>query len=165
MNNFEIHIAELNGYLQSLRRLRGSGYLYSACSYQATGDIDQFLIETINGWGDDGEFKYEGKTEIEFRVIEERLVKIIFNGVLNLENINVDEFKDNIKKAVIEDINEYYGLASTSLASDGIFHPLIRGPVFEVKIKNKHYSGLFFYLVQIGNYYVLTSFTKRKPSV
>lgn len=164
MNNFEIYIAELNGYLQSLRRFRGAGYFYSARSYSSTEDVDQFLFNTVNKWGENGKFKYLGKSEIEFKVLEDRLNKIIFGGALNLQNISGDGTKKNIRKMVIEDINEYYGLASTSLQSDGAFHPLIFGPVYELNIENNDYSDLFSYLVKIGNYYVLTIFARRKMS-
>lgn len=163
MNNFESYIKELNGYLHSLRRLRGPGYFYTARFYSAASNVDQFLSETVSGWGEHGEFQYKGKSEIEFAALQERLTGIIFRGALNLENIASDKSKANIKKMVIEDINEYYGLASTSLDSNGVFHPLIAGPVFELDIRNDNYFNLFCYLVQIGNYYVLTSFTRRKP--
>ena len=165
MNNFESHIAELNGYLHSLRRFRGAGYFYSVRSYDATSDVDQFLTETVNEWGSNGHFKYLGRSEVGFKVLEQRLSSIIFGGALNLQNVSGDESKENIRKMVVEDINEYYGLASTSLNPEGAFHPLISGPVYELNIENKDYSGLFFYLVQIESYYVLTSFTRRKKSV
>lgn len=118
---------------QSLRRFRGAGYFYSVRSYDATVDVEQFLTETVNEWGEIGEFKYIGKSKIEFGTLEERLNSIIIiGGALNLQNVSNDESKASIKKMVVEDINEYYGLASTSLNSDGIFHPLISRPVYEV---------------------------------
>jgi len=165
MNNFKGYIAELNGYLHSLRRFRGAGYFYSAQSYDAKTGIDQFATETITEWGENEEFQYLGKTEIKFEALEERLSNIIFGGALNLQSVESNESKESIRKLVLEDINEYYGLASTSLDSEGVFHPLISGPVYQLNIENKNYSNLFFYLVKIGNYYVLTSFTRRKHQI
>ena len=165
MNNFKYYIAELNGYLQSLRRLRGFGYCFSAHTYDLKVDIDQFAKETLCKWDESGAYKYLGKSLIEYRNLEDRITGIIFGGALNLENVNNEKSKKNIKKMVIEDINEYYGLASTSLDTKGHFHPLITGPVYELNIENSNFTSIFFYIVQIGKYYVLTGFTHRKKSV
>lgn len=157
MDEFKCHIAALNGYLHSLRRFRGAGYFYAASSYVVAEDIDSFLIATIKGWGG---FEYRGKSLIEFNVLSERLESIIFGGALSLSHMS-DESRKCIKQSVLEDINEYYGLAATSLGTDEPFHPLISGPVYELDVESESYSDLFMYVVQIGSNYVLTSFARK----
>ncbi|MGH1373498.1 MAG: hypothetical protein ACRBBW_15770 [Cellvibrionaceae bacterium] len=162
MNDYEIHIASLDGYLKCLRRFRSSGCSYWARAYPATDDIDQFLGELVSSWG--SEYRLLGKKNLEFRDIEKRIIDTVFRGALNLENVESKITKQSIQRLIVEDINEYYGLISTSLNADGAFHPLISGPVYEVKVRNVDYLDAFIYLVKIEEIFVLTGFSRRKPS-
>lgn len=162
MNDYEIHVASLDGYLKSLRRFRSSGCSYWARSYPAIDDIDQFLSESVSGWGK--EYRFLRKQNIEFRDIEKRIIETVFRDALNLQNVESEVTKQSIKRLIVEDINEYYGLISISLNEDGVFHPLISGPVFEIKVENADYLDIFIYLVKIEEIFVLTGFARKKPS-
>ena len=62
----------------------------------------------------------------------------------------------------IENINEYYGLASSTENRDGVFHPLIMGPIYNLCIQGKDESNYFYFLVKIDKFFVLTCL-RRKP--
>jgi hypothetical protein len=160
--DYEFYIAELNGYLNAIRRLRGNGFFFGVRSYKAVDKIDNFVNEMIREWDQHGSFKYHGKSKIEFRELKDKIIDLIFGGVLNTRNMVNEQAENYAKEMLIEDINEYYGLASVSINKDGVFHPLIAGPVYNLDIQNKAYCASFYYLVKIEDNYIVTYFRKKK---
>lgn len=73
--------------------------------------------------------------------------------------------KDNTADQVtmlIDDIVEYYGLASTTLNPEGVWNPLLKGAL-EITVKdesNFHESSIYF-LVEIEDQAILTGFGIR----
>lgn len=162
MTIHEHYIVELNGYLQALSRLCGQAYCFGARAYPASEkDIDGFVTGLMAEWSRDEPCQYHGKALINYQDVEENVLNAVFHGVLNLTNMPNEHMREDAKRMIFEDINEYYGLFSTSQDEDGIFHPLIAGSVYELHIVNKVYASSFHYLVKIGAYYVLTFFTKK----
>ena len=161
IREYECHIIELNGYLAALSRLCGNGYIFGSRAYEVSDEIDNFIIKMISGWGDKNEFEYFGRKQISYKEIENRVVEIVFRGVLDLNNLPNDNTRNYAKKMIFEDINEFYGLFSTSQDENGVFHPLVTGPVYSLDIVNKNHVAAFYYLVNIGEYYVITYFIKK----
>jgi len=166
----DLHLGGLNGYLSCLSRLCGPGYAFNVNMFEANSDVDTFVTSKIEEWkvGDEyysgTAYEYSGKSKIGFEEICNRLAGYIFNGFLQeMAPPNSTVYKQ-LKRVLIDDLNEYYGLISTTLNYDGVFHPLISGPVFEIYLTSVKYEQLFCFLVKIENYYVLSIFTKRAGS-
>ena len=72
-----------------------------------------------------------------------------------------EEARKYTTKMLIKDINEHYGLISTSLNENGIFHPLLKNEINILKIFNVNHERSLYFLVQIENVFVLTAFVKK----
>lgn len=167
----DIHLGGLNGYLNCLSRLCGPGYSFNVNMFEVESDVDAFIATKIEEWkiGDEycsgTEYNYSGKYKIEFNEICDRLAGYIFNGLLKNSIPPDSTVYEQFKRVFIEDINEYYGLISTTLNYDGVFHPLIRGPVFEIALTSVKHENIFCFLVKIESFYVLSIFSKRNSAV
>jgi hypothetical protein len=167
----DLYLGGLNGYLNCLSRLCGPGYAFNVNMFDANSDVDKFIISKIAEWkiGDNycsgTEYNYHGKSEIKFNEICDRLTEYIFTGILQKVIRPKSEEYEQYKRILIEDINEYYGLISTTLNYDGVFHPLIKGPVLEIALTSKKHEHIFCFLVKIESYYVLSIFSKRAGAV
>lgn len=157
---FELHIAELNGYLNSLRRLCGNCFFFGAQAYAAEQDIDAFAKSLVDSWSENGDYCYEGRSIIEWDELSEAIESMILHGILDRKTMPNDTARAYVSKMLVEDINEYYGLASTSLDDNGVFHPLIQGPVYKLNISGRSQEKTLYYLVKIGRYYVFTHFRR-----
>ena len=124
--------------------------------------IESFANEIINKWNnsnDNNEYIYHDYSEIEYKVIRKEIEGYIFNGCINMESLNsLGAFK-YAERTILDDINESYGLVSTSINKQGVFHPLITGPVYRLNISNKKIKKNLYYVVQIESIYILTYFT------
>ena len=163
-NTFNEWIRELNGYLQALERLCGNGYFFGANTYEADKDIDSKLSEILDSLATKEEYAFKGKSEITNKSLISEMEQFIFNGILDRKNMVNDSARSFSTKMIVEDINEYYGLASTSINKEGVFHPLIKGPVFKLNIENVKIKKSLFYVVQIENNFVLTHFYQKLTS-
>ncbi len=154
------YISALDGYLKALQRLCGAGFVFGARGYPAEDDIDNFMRNIISEWGSSNEYTYSGYEKIESKDLFCRVEDLIFNGVIVKDRFQSNNF---IPKMILEDINEYYGLASTSLDEQGEFHPLLTGPVYKLNIGScLNFKGLYF-LVKINKYFVITYLKAPKP--
>lgn len=74
-----------------------------------------------------------------------------------------DSHKKNTQKylnnKLLYDLNEFYGLMSTSINFDGVFHPLIKGPVYKLDISCDRYEHSLNFLVKIEHMYVVTYYS------
>jgi len=142
----------LNGYLSSIRRLA-----YNNCDYWAvhlTIDTD-VEIEISNYF-----LKYDiPKEVIEIKKIGYDVVKTFFDKFI------VEQLKDNTENQVtmlIDDIVEYYGLASTTLNPEGVWNPLLEGALeITVKDESNVHESLVYFLVEIEDQAILTGFGIR----
>jgi hypothetical protein len=161
------YLNQLDGYLKCLSRLCANRYSFGVTSYEAIGDIDSLVYELVNLWGqgdeyiEKSEYQYKGKEIIDYQQLCKEVEKYIFNGLLNRKDMTSDDARNYATRMLIEDINEYYGLVSTTINENGVFHPLIRSEVYRLDIQNKKYEKAFFYIVKIENIYVLTNFCKN----
>ena len=164
------HIEEFRGYLECLSRLCANGYSFGVSSYEADSEIDSLVSELTELWGAGDEYvepsiyEYTGHELIEYELIIDEIQGYIFNGLLSLECMKNDDARSYAKKALTEDINEYYGLVSVSLNENGVFHPLISSEVYRLNINCQRSEKSFFFIVKIENLYVLTSFVKNESN-
>jgi hypothetical protein len=162
------HINELNGYLKCISRLRPTRSSFYATAYEAKGEIDDLISELVGLWSKDSEYvtpskyEYTGKEEIDSHALFNEIEKYVFQGVLDRENIQNEKASAYLTRTLIEDINEYYGVVSTTQNKDGEFHPLLGTAIYRLNIKNESYSNSFYFIKKIAGIYVLTCFRNRK---
>jgi hypothetical protein len=153
--SFEKYIAELRGYLKALQHLNGPKYNFGVKHFYFDGSVDSFIHNYDHG------LPIIGSSLIEFNEIKTKIYDLVMNGMISLEKFPSKSHSERYKVLLLESINEYYGLASTTGNIDGIFHPLIEGPVYSLKMEGESELCNFFYLVKIKKYYVLTYLRKR----
>ncbi|WP_203142915.1 hypothetical protein [Marinobacter mangrovi] len=161
------YIHELNGYLLCLSRLAGRGYSFGAHAYVVDADVDSFVSEVVATWskGDEyipaSEFRYVGKSIIEYGELQSEITRYVMHGLLGPGKLS-EAGRSAVAGVILEDIIEYYGLASTSINPEGVFHPPIKRTVHRLDIKNENYESCLFFVLQIEDIYVLTGLCKKK---
>ena len=164
---FNHYIHELNGYLLCLSRLAGRGYSFGAHAYQVEADVDSFAREAVAIWSKGNEyipasdFRYVGKSIIEYVDLQSEITRYVMNGLLGPRKLS-EAGRNAAARMLLEDIIEYYGLASTSINPEGVFHPPIRSTVHRLDIRNEKYEHCLYFVLQIEDMYVLTRLCKRK---
>ena len=162
------YIAELCGYLKCLSRLSANNYVFGASAYEANCEIDDLITAVFEklGKGDkyieSSECEYLGREIIEPQDIVSEIESYIFAGLLEREQMPNDKARIYATRMLSEDINEYYGLVSTSQNKDGEFHPLLSGEVYRLNIRNTKYSREFYFIKKIESLYVLTYFLQKE---
>ncbi|MCG8519456.1 MAG: hypothetical protein MI794_15810 [Pseudomonadales bacterium] len=160
------HIHELNGYLSCLSRLCGPAYVFAAHAYQVEADVDSFVREAVAIWSEGDEYipaseiQYVGKSLIEYSQLQSEIAGYVTNGLLGPRELS-GTGRRAAARLLVEDITEYYGLASTSMNPEGVFHPLISSTVHRLNIRNEKYEHCLFFVLQIEDMYVLTHFCKK----
>ncbi|WP_444936246.1 hypothetical protein ACJJIW_20785 [Microbulbifer sp. JMSA004] len=136
-------------------------------AYAAEQEIDFFVSELVAHWseGDEylaaKEYRFNGRVEVESDWLFKEIESYIFNGLLNKQLMPDEDARGYASKILIEDINEYYGLLSSSLNKDGVFHPLLRNPIYKLDIEVENVEKSLYFIIKIENVYVLTYFMKR----
>lgn len=164
-------VSALDGYLKCIYRLCANNYVFTAGCYKADCDIETFCQKIVSfmSAGDEyiepTKYKYNGYSEIDSKKLFGIIEDYVFNGLIDLEKMPNDDSRHYAKRMLIEDINEYYGLISTSSNKDGEFHPLLSGGVYQLNITCEKYSKSFYYIKKIEDVYVLTSFLQKAAQV
>ena len=149
--NIEAVICNLNGYLQSLRRLSGN-----KCDFW----VD--IIEVKTSLEDDVETHIMSidnnliiidKTQISYHAVQEHLDKFVFSNLL------IDD--ENILKLLAWDVVEYYGLASTELDPNGELNPLVHNGAILINIQSQRYESFVYYIVALPGYAIITGIAIR----
>ena len=159
-------INELNGYLKCLARLSLKKCFFGSLAFESELEMDDFCRLLAIKWSERGELitpnehSYLGLSLIESESLFREIERFILIGALNENSLDSNEISEYLRMTLIEDINEYYGLLSTSLDEQGEFHPLLSGNVFSVHFKSSRYSDSFHFIKRIGKYYILTYFNK-----
>lgn len=104
---------------------------------------------------------YNGKVEIQNPELCDEILGYIQNGFIRPEAMPSEKVCEHIKQTLMDDLNEYYGLASTSMNENGVFHPLIRGPVYKLDISGGKFNRSLVFLVKIESIFVLTYYSSK----
>lgn len=164
-DNHNPYIMMLHGYLRCISTIAGSQYSFGASSFKDPREIDAFVSEFVGEWslGDEYiepcEYIYAGKEVIGYEELRKEVVSFIFNGTLAQLTAEAEGL-GTVGGSILWNLFEYYGLASTSLNESGVFHPLVKGPVYRLDIRRKEHERAFYFLVCIEDMYVLTHFWK-----
>ncbi|PIE41012.1 MAG: hypothetical protein CSA49_05610 [Gammaproteobacteria bacterium] len=143
----ERYVFELNGYLKALQRLCGTNYVFGARLYTKKIDLESFGTKII---GSKIEYRKVGHEDV-FRNME----AMIFNGILAKKRISDERIISYLSKVLIEDINEYFGLVSTTLNEDGLFHPLLKSSIYQNVASFEKDNETVIFWVRIEELYVL----------
>ena len=150
-----VYISELKGYLKALQHICGSSFNFGVTCSSFEGEINEFLKSK------DQKYHVETSSIIDFKIIKHEVYRFVLNGMIAPQKFPNKQVLDYYKDLLIESINEYYGLASTTENNKGVFHPIITGPVYRLYLKDEDVSKSFFFLVKIENYMVVTYFREK----
>ena len=153
----EKYIFELNGYLKALQALNGPRYQFGSRAHHFEGNAELYINEIMKK----GTIVNYSATNYE--EIGQRILKFSLNGMMSKSRVSNEKELHYYTSEILENINEYYGLASTASGQKEILHPLITGPVFSIELKGKELGSYFCFIVGIGEYVVQT-FMARKPN-
>jgi hypothetical protein len=145
LKNMENYVSELQGYLQSLRRLCRRQCDFHADSFLVENDIHVSIEKYINKLG--SEFRFKGIKQLTYQEVESILEN---NLILELEVEN-----QNTTKLFLWDIVEYFGLASTALNPNGDFNPLVSKGALAVEVHSSHYSSSTVFVVVIEKHAIV----------
>lgn len=160
--SYEYYVGELNGYLKALGRVCGPRHSFGVKAERHGGrsisDFVQHILAERN--------KYHSEVYVDQEVINrdqlfDRIESMIFGGQMrNLKpNKNTG---DDYATVFIEDINEYFGLISTSMNKEGVFHPLLNSTVFGIEVLNEECESSFYFALGIEDLYIFVYFCKRR---
>lgn len=119
------------------------------------GSAEDFVIQYDHG------FMIDDLELIDFKTVSNEIYRFVLNGMLNSDKFPNAHSFEYFKKELLENINEYYGLASTSEGEKSMFHPLIKGPIFRLKMNGCTEKNGFFFLVSIESYVIFTCFRRK----
>lgn len=148
----EKYVFELNGYLKALQRLCGTNYAFGARFYSKKVDLDSFGSKIS-----EKKLKYE---KTDHTLIFKNIENMVFNGFLIKKHVPNERAWSYLTKTIIEDINEYFGLVSSALNKDGIFHPLLNGVVYKNTAPFETDTSSLIFWIEIEHHYVLAYFRK-----
>lgn len=160
-------ISGLDGYLHCLGRLGANGSQFGVVAYEKIYDIDEFVLNLLAIWGERAadvgheQYEYLGSEKITPKTLFETIDSFIFNGALDRSLMHDSRQKDYVTKMVSYDINEFYGVMSTSMNPSGEFHPLLAKDVHSLDIRCASHAREFYFLVEIENVYVVTSLVQK----
>lgn len=160
--NHEYYVGELNGYLKALSRTCGWRHHFGIRAEQKNGrSISEFIQHILADTQKYHPESYENHKIIDKNKLLDRIESMIFSGRMrNMKSKKIT--KDDYSTVFMEDINEYFGLISTSINQDGVFHPLLSSTVFEVDILNVENTYSFYFALEIEDIYIFVYFYERK---
>ncbi|MCP4276570.1 MAG: hypothetical protein GY779_09490 [Gammaproteobacteria bacterium] len=159
---FEEYIIELNGYLKALQRQSLGKCCFGVKEYISNETATEFISNQDFFENKCTVVNCNDKPEVDFRYLAEKIKAFLFaDGVLSRVGSENGKIKDYLGKMLVEDINEYYGLAANALNPEGEFHPLIQGPVYLLKLTDKNIEDDLCFLVKVENRYVFTYFIRK----
>jgi len=147
----ETIIANLNGYLHSLRRLSGNKCDFWADVIKIEVDFEKTIEGFISKFKNN--VKLIEKKEISYFEVESLLEELLLS--------NLDISSKDLKKSFTWDIIEYYGLASTDTDPDGEFNPLVSNGAIQITVQSDFHKSCVYYIVAISNHAVVTGLAER----
>ncbi|MCE0558396.1 hypothetical protein [Motilimonas sp. E26] len=161
----DCYLAELNGYLRALSQVAGPAYGFGVKKFSnSCSELNGTITKIVSEWNagetsrKNSEYFYKGKKILSSRDLLNKVEGVLKKSLFKTKGSGERELY--CLKSIMEDINEFYGLVSSSLNEDGVFHPLIESPVYELDIRNSKHSASFYYLVRIEGMVVVTYFRK-----
>lgn len=142
-------IANLNGYLQSMRRLSLNQYHYTASVRVIKNNFEDEIEAYKKIFNND--YQLISQQHFDYKQMQQLHQDLIF---LKLK------LKDKeIIKHLDWDIVEYFGLASTSIG--GEWNPLVKNGAIVLKFESKKFKFLVYYFVEIGGFMVTVVMSER----
>src|SRR5437868_3511711 len=112
------YIYELNGYLNALAKMIGSECAFGSIVSSEETDIEKEIQQKI----------LCHDNNVNFSVISYPLLRETIGGIVGLLGSKIGEgnskYIEDLSCRIMDDINEYCGLFSTSINNEGIFYPL-----------------------------------------
>jgi len=145
-------IANLNGYLQSMRRLGLNQCHYSTSVREIKNNFENEIEDYKTIFNDD--YQVSSQKHADYKQLEQLHHDLIYSK-LKIKG------KDTIK--LFEwDIVEYFGLASTSIDKERSFHPTVSNGAIVLKLKSKKFKSLVYYFVEIGGFMATVTLSEKR---
>ena len=139
----------LNGYLQSMRRLGLNQCHYSSIVRKIQGDFQE-EIDLFKQIFDES-----------YTVIDEN--KYSYQQIQQLhKDLIYSKLKINDKEIIRSfdwDIVEYFGLASTSVGNE--WNPIVKNGAIVLTLQAKKFKTLVYYFVEVGGFMVVIRLSER----
>jgi len=129
MDTIEYYEAHFDGYLSAISRLSETKIGYSCSIIKMDHGIDVAIGNMLDRWNMDA--KLVSKTKLDYQESENVLKDDFYCYLTNLDQPRLD--------LIDWDIQEYFGLLSTSLNENGIFHPMVRNGGYKLNIDTGGY--------------------------
>ncbi|MGX5172703.1 hypothetical protein ACUR5C_01590 [Aliikangiella sp. IMCC44653] len=147
----ETIIANLNGYLHSLRRLSENKCDFWASTVSINTDFYQTIEDFISKLNTD--VKHIETKEVSYSEVEALLEQHLLSKLVTVS--------DDLKESFAWDIVEYYGLASTASDPEGEFNPLVSNGAIQITVQSGFHKSCVYYIVAISNHAVVTGLAER----
>ncbi len=145
-------IANLNGYLQSMRRLGLNQCNYSASVREIKNNFENEIEDYKTIFKDD--YQVSSQKHADYKQLEQLHHDLIYSKL---------KVKDkDIIKLFEWDIVEYFGLASTSIDKENTFHPTVKNGAIVLELKAERYISLVYYFVEIGDFMVTVTLSEKR---
>ena len=139
--DFEIYVASLSGFLNALERLTESKIILFNGYFKIEKELETSLKKYVLNWKDKPQL-------ISCDIISNSE----FNAFLQKELYAKIEATENIIYNLDWQLQEHFGLVSTSLNTDGVYHPLVNGPIYLASVSTNDFTKNYVFAVQIENY-------------
>ena len=161
---FEIYVSELNGYLRAFDRICGRSYIFGVKHIEIKELIDQEIRTYFDIWNKNrGKMiLYKGCSVIDYHALIKEIDKIIFNKFLSDKDKYCKGYLSYLSSTFFEDIQEFFGLISTTINRGGIFYPLRKSPVYLLNVSCDDFEKAVFFSVKIEHILLITYLYKNK---
>lgn len=153
------HLSELTGYLKALERMCGSNYIFGV-SELPQGEIGAESIRQFIFGINSNALYFGGTEELGYSDFIVRLEKILFNGLLSKDRFS-EKLWVRFSTVIKDDIDEYFGLISTSINSNGVFYPLKKNLLNRIVTSADDDENNLFLVVEIEEHKFLCYFYRK----
>lgn len=119
--SYNKHLSEMNGYLNALQRICGSKYVFGVTEVPLSSEGNESIklyIKKVKSC-----LAVRETNEFNYQELASNLNKVLYRCINRI--LMLDENRWGVlSRGILDDINEYFGLISTTLNKDGIFYPL-----------------------------------------
>ena len=147
MSSEESVIYYAQGYLKAISRLSNEKAKISIDIFDIGNDLDESIESKISKWR--GINLLKSKSEINYEQIKCFLKQNIYHKLSNLSACQI--------KAIDWDLQELFGLISTSLDTNNVFHPLVSNGGYLLEIASENFRNLKALVVLLNKHAVILS--------
>ncbi|NEV65382.1 hypothetical protein [Thiorhodococcus minor] len=158
---FEAYVSELKGYLKAFDRVCGRSYFFGVICLETKESLDIEMQSYFNRWNKERDKKilYKGFRVIDYNALVSEIDEMVFHGFLNVREVS-GKPSSGLSGVFVDDINEFFGLISTTINPEGVFYPLRKSPIYLLEISREDLERALFFSVKVEHVLLITYFYK-----